>query len=84
MDCLVITTTITIRKVETLVQHSAAGTSGGGDDGMLANTSGGMTAQGMETINPDDLAEDEVKTHVIAIPYPTSVALRIWKVVVHI
>ena len=46
--------------METLVQHSAAGTSGGGDDGMLANTSGGMTAQGMETINPDDLGEDEV------------------------
>ena len=27
---------------------------------MLANVSGGMTVQGMKTINPDDLDEDEV------------------------
>ena len=43
-----------------------------------------MTAQGMETINPDDLAEDEVNIHVIAIPYATPVALPIWKVVIYI
>ena len=27
---------------------------------MLANASSGMTAQGIKTINPDDLSEEEV------------------------
>ena len=30
----------------------------GDDDGILANASGGMTPQGMKTINPDDLGEE--------------------------
>ena len=39
-------------------RNAAAVTSG--DGGMLANTSGGTTAQGMETINHDDSGEDEL------------------------
>ena len=60
--------------MEISVQDSAAAVTSGG----------GMTTQGMKTINPDDLAEDEVNIYVIAIPYATPVALPIWRVVVYI
>ena len=51
---------------------------------MLANTSGGMTAQGMNTINHDDLTEDGVNIHVIGSATGVSYGIAIWKVMVHI
>ena len=42
-------------------RSAASVTSGAGDDGMLANTSGGVTAQGIEAINHDNSGEQDFR-----------------------